>query len=127
MIEMKKKMFSAVPQCFSTRLQQERECFENFTTFLYAMFLHWDCCPVLYQFVRDRLVVSIRDQKLLAKLQIEANSPFQEDLESARQVLNDSQEQAELYQDSKADASDNDIRTRETSAMRRPRNQGNEW
>lgn len=77
-------------------------------------------------FVRDRLVVDIRDQKRSVKLQLDADLTLQQAVELGRQVENICQQQAELYQDGKAGSSINKVGTKETSTMHCPHNRGKE-
>lgn len=103
---------------FNSRVQQEGESIEEFATSLHALSKYCDYGPMQDQFVRDRLVVGIRDKKLSAKLQLDADLTLQKALESARQVENVRQQQVELNQDIKAGSSVNKLDTRRTSTSR---------
>lgn len=84
---------------FNTRVQQEGEPAEDFVTALHALSKHCDYGELQEQLVRDRLVVGIKDQKLSARLQLDADLTLQKALETVRQVESVRQQQAELNPD----------------------------
>lgn len=94
---------------FNTRVQQEGESVEEFATALHSLSKHCEYGEMQEQFVRDRLVVGIRDKKLSAKLQLDSDLTLRKALESTRQVESVRQQQAELTQDGKSNGSVNKL------------------
>ncbi|XP_037528558.1 uncharacterized protein LOC119405803 [Rhipicephalus sanguineus] len=84
---------------FSTRLQQDGESAEDFVTALHTLSKDCEFSAHREEFVRDRLVVGIKDKHLSARLQLDAELTLQKALNSVRQIESVRQQQAELHQE----------------------------
>ncbi|XP_049275480.1 uncharacterized protein K02A2.6-like [Rhipicephalus sanguineus] len=84
---------------FNTRLQQDGESAEDFVTALHTLSKDCEFGALREEFVRDRLVVGIKDKQLSARLQLDAELTLQKALDSVRQIESVRQQQAERHQE----------------------------
>ncbi|XP_037505854.1 uncharacterized protein K02A2.6-like [Rhipicephalus sanguineus] len=88
---------------FNTRLQQDGESAEDFVTALHTLSKDCEFGALREEFVRDRLVVGIKDKQLSARLQLDAELTLQKALDSVLQIESVRQQQAELHQETLKD------------------------
>ncbi|XP_077505285.1 uncharacterized protein LOC144115033 [Amblyomma americanum] len=84
---------------FNTRVQNDGESVEDFVIALHKLSNHCEYGTLREELVRDRLVVSIQDQKLSARLQLDADLTLHKALEFIKKVKSVRQQQAELHPD----------------------------
>ncbi|KAL1442198.1 hypothetical protein MTO96_007876, partial [Rhipicephalus appendiculatus] len=84
---------------FNTRVQQDGESAEDFVTALHTLSKDSGFGALREEFVRDRLVVGIKDKQLSARLQLDADLTLQKALDSVHQIETVRQQQAELHQE----------------------------
>lgn len=70
---------------FNTRIQKDGESVESFATDLRKLGEHCDYGQLLDEFIRDRIVIGIRDQQLSESLQLDADLTLEKALIKCRQ------------------------------------------
>lgn len=83
----------------NTRLQQDGESTEDFLTAPHTLSKDFEFGALREEFMRDRLVVGIKDNHLCSKLQLDADLTLQEALESVRQIESVCQRQVQLHKE----------------------------
>ncbi|KAL1443455.1 hypothetical protein MTO96_045995 [Rhipicephalus appendiculatus] len=71
---------------FNTRVPQDGESAEDVVTALHTLSKDCEYGALREEFVRDRLVVGIKDKQLSARLQLDADLTLQKALDSVRQI-----------------------------------------
>lgn len=70
---------------FNTRVEQEGESIQSFATDLRKLGEHCDYDKFLDEFIRDRIVIGIRDQQLSESLQLGAELTLEKSIIKCRQ------------------------------------------
>ncbi|KAL3245017.1 hypothetical protein MRX96_018409 [Rhipicephalus microplus] len=83
---------------FNTRLQQDGKSAKDFVTVLHTLSKDYEFGTLQEEFVRDHLVVWIKDKQLSARVQLDAELTQQKALDSVRQIESVRQQQTELHQ-----------------------------
>ncbi len=79
--------YNVIYECakFHTRVQQENESIESFATDLSKLGEHCNYDRLLEEFIRDRIVIGIRDQQLSESLQLDAELTLEKAITKCRQ------------------------------------------